>query len=59
MKIEDLIKELDRVKEQHGNIECVIEAETVFDRKINSTVETLRIVDFGEGKAVRLYWQMF
>lgn len=59
MKIEKLIEELEKIKASEGNIECIIEAESLFDKKIDTTVETLRVIDFLDGKAVRFYWQMF
>ncbi len=57
MKIKDLIERLEYVEKQHGNIECVQEAEDFFGNKINSTIERADIVKFNNEKAVRLDWR--
>ena len=58
MKINELIELLERVKQQHGNIECVQEIDDFFGKKkINSTIENVNIVEFGKGKAVRFDWR--
>ena len=58
MRIDELIKLLEQIKKQHGNIECVQEIDDFFGKKkINSTIENVNIVDFDKGKAVQVDWR--
>jgi hypothetical protein len=58
MNIDKLIEELKDIKKEYGNIECVVETRDFFDKTIDSTVETLRVVDFLESKALKLDWRI-
>ncbi|MDP4174181.1 MAG: hypothetical protein Q8933_09455 [Bacteroidota bacterium] len=57
MNIDTLIENLKEVREKQGNIECVQEIKDFFDKTIDSTIETVRVVDFLGKKAVKLDWR--
>ena len=57
MTIDKLINTLEKIKEKHGNIECVQEIEEFYNKKINSTVENVRIVQFNGEKAAMVDWR--
>lgn len=59
MNIDKLILELQRVKEEHGNLECVVEIENFYRELTNSTVEKLETVMFHGNKAVKLDWRTY
>ena len=59
MNIDKLILELQRVKEEHGNLECVVEIDDFYRGLINSTVEKLETVMFHGNKAVKLDWRTY
>jgi len=57
MNIDKLIENLQGIKEKHGSIECVGETQDFFGKTIDSTIETVRVVDFLGKKAVKLDWR--
>ena len=58
MRIDELIDLLERTKKQYGNIECVQEIDDFFgEKKINSTIENVSIVNFNNGNAVLVDWR--
>ena len=59
MNIDKLILELQRVKEEHGNLECVVEIENFYRELTNSTVVKLVTVMFHGNKAVKLDWRTY
>lgn len=58
MYIDKLIEQLNKVKEEYGNMECVEETHDFLHNKIDSTIETVTVVDFLGWKAVKLDWRM-
>ena len=59
VNIDKLILELQRVKEEHGNLECVVEIEDFYWELTNSTVVKLVTVMFHGNKAVKLDWRTY
>lgn len=57
MNIDKLIEQLQEAKKKHGNIECVEETQDFLGKTIDSTIETIRVVDFLGEKAVKLDWR--
>lgn len=58
MKIQRLIEELEKIKERHGDIECVVEMTNFYGDLIDSTVETLEVTRRKDGSAaVRIDWR--
>ena len=57
MRIDELIKQLEEIKKRNGNIECVQETVDFFEKKIDSTVENVKVVNFNNGKAAKLDWR--
>lgn len=57
MRIDELIALLQKAKEQHGNIGCVVETIDLWDNLIHSTVEQIEIVEFSGSKAVKFEWR--
>lgn len=57
MDIDKVIEQLQEVKKNHGRVECVVETQDFFNKTINSTIETISVVDFLGKKAVKLDWR--
>ena len=57
MRIDELITLLQKAKEQHGYIKCVVETTDLWDNLIHSMVEQIAIVEFSGPKAVKVEWR--
>lgn len=57
MNIDNVIEKLQEVRDKHGSIECVTETQDFFGKTIDSTIETVQVVDFLGKKAVKLDWR--